>query len=477
MRRSFRFQLATRFTLAMALGLVSLCAVGWLAGRDTLDRDIDSTLLSIASIQASAVTSAPEGRMEFHEWELTPREAAAVREVHRYAQVWTERGESLLRTRYITEDLPLDSAALARAVAGELVWTVQEFQGARVRTLYYPLGRHGAAHARHVLQLAAPLASRDRILRDSAVFLAGVILFVSAGTFAGGWWLADRAIRPVHDIIDQAEAIRPGDPLHRIHAFTGTREYQRLIDVLNTMLGRLDAAHEAQRRFTADASHELRSPLTALRGELELAQRRDRSPQEYRRVIGSGLEEVERLCRVADDLLTLARSDAGMMELRLEQGDLARCAAAVVERLQGRAREKGVMLGLEATGDVPGYFDPDLVSRLVWNLTENAIKFTPPGGAVRVRVSGDGQRAELSVEDTGPGLPPGALNRLFERFYRSDTARTPGALSSGTGLGLSIARAIAELHGGRIEAANREATGAVFRVELPLSPGPRGAPA
>lgn len=464
MRGSFRLQLAVRFTTAMAVAMLILAGGGYLLLRGTLDREIDASLLNVASIQASSVTDDPSGEMHFHEWDLTPEEAASVENLNRYAQVWTESGRGLLRSRFLARDLPLDTAALRTAATGEIAWAEGRLGDTEIRSLFYPLGRLGESHARHVLQVAAPLESRNRTLGRAGLFLAAVVLLVSTGTFFGSWWLAGRAVRPVEEIIDQAEEIGGGSLGKRITAHADTREYRRLVDVLNTMLDRIDAAFEAQRRFVGDASHELRSPITALRGELELALRRERSPGEYRRVIASALEETVRLTRLAEDLLTLARADVGVMEPHRREVDLADLATRTVERLRSRAAEKEV--SLEAAADLPvsGLYDPDLVRRALWNLVENAIRFTTRGGHVEVAASARDGEAVLVVSDTGPGIRDADLDRVFDRFYQAGTARTP---AEGTGLGLSIVRAIAEAHGGRVTVENRPQGGARFALLLP----------
>lgn len=465
--RSFRFQLAFRFTAAMALGMTALSTAGLLAFRWTLDRELNVSLLNVASIQASSVTAAPDGEMVFHEWELTPSEAASVRDLNRYAQIWDTEGRSLLRTRYITADLPVDTAALRAAAAGRIAWAEADFDGIPVRSLYYPLGRLGHLHEPHILQVAAPLEARNRLLSRGILFLAALVVLVSATTFPGAWWLARRAIRPVDEIIDQAERIEASTLDQRITAYADTREYERLVQVLNGMLERLGAGFEAQRRFTADASHELRSPLTALRGEIELALMRPRSGDEYRRVLASALEETERLSRVADDLLTLARSDAGVTRPRPVHADLAALARDVANRLRPAAEAKGVAIATAPDGAVTGRFDPDLIERLLRNLIENAIRFTPAGGRIDVRASRAGAALEIDVADTGPGIPPADLERIFERFYTSDAARAATGLPGGTGLGLSIVRAIARMHGGEVRAENRPEGGALLHVTLP----------
>jgi two-component system OmpR family sensor kinase len=464
MSRSFRTQLALRATVVMSMALVSVSVVSVLALRALLDRRIDASVLNLASIQAASVTDEPSGAMHFHEWELTPAEAASVGDLIQYAQVWRSDGASLLRSRYMTSDLPLDPDALSRAAVGDLVWTDASFEGTHVRVLYYPLDRFGMAHERHVLQVAASLRSRDQIIARASVTLVVLALLGTVATYAGSWWLAGRAMRPVHEVIDQAEEIGAGSLDRRIQAYADHREYRRLVDVLNTMLGRLQEAFEAQKRFTADASHELRSPLTAMRGEVEIALRRERSPDEYRRALESILEEAVRLGRVTEDLLILARSDAGALRGRPEPIDLGQAAKSVVNKLQRTAQGAGVGVDVELGDDLTAEVDPVLFGQVVWNLVENALEYSPRGGSVRVEVMQGPDAVTLTVADRGPGFPPGAAPRVFDRFFRADEARAhPG----GMGLGLSIVKAVVEAHGGAVRAENRPEGGARLTATFP----------
>ncbi|HKJ03486.1 MAG TPA: ATP-binding protein [Longimicrobiales bacterium] len=465
MSRSFRFQLALRATAAMALGLLAVTAVTFFAVRSILDGELDASILNVASIQAASLTDAPSGAMHFHEWELTPDEAASLQDLIRYAQVWQGDGVSLLRNQYMTSDLPLDREHLARAADGKLVWTRATWNGMPIRALYYPLERFGMAHERHVLEVAAPLTARNEMLARVGLFLLTLTAVMSAATFMGASWLADRAMRPVNEVIDQAEAIGVGSLDRRIRAYAEVREYRRLVDVLNTMLGRIQGAFDAQRRFTADASHELRSPLTVMRGELELALRRQRSPEEYRRVLGSTLEEVVRLSRISEDLLVLARSDSGALHPRLEVASVLDVAAHVVDRLQGAAHEKGIALRLAGEGETVARVDPGLMGQVVWNLVDNALKYTPPGGRVDALVRREGDDVSVSVEDSGPGFQD--PDQAFRRFFREDAARTP---TGGTGLGLAIVQAVTEAHGGTVSAGNRPGGGARVGVRIPVEP-------
>ena len=465
--RSFRFQLAVRYTAAMALSMAAVSLLSVLTLSEVLDRELDASVLNVASIQAASVTDAPSGEMHFHEWELTPGEAASLTDLMRYAQIRRLDGTSLLKSRYMTADLPLDGEALQLAGEGSLVWREATFQGIPIRALYYPLARLGEAHERHVLQVAAPLVARNEMVGRLAWYFAGVSLLVTLGTFGGSWWLAGRSIRPVHDVIDQAEAIGAGSLDRRIGAWGDTQEYRRLVDVLNTMLGRIQDAFEGQRRFTADASHELRSPLTAVRGEIELALRRERDPGEYRRVLGSSLEEVVRLQHITENLLTLARSDSGALKPRSEDVDAGDLAARVVERLRPRAEEKGVTLTLRSADPVRAWIDPGLFEQVVWNLTENAVKFTPAGGCVMVALTVEDGELLLDVADSGPGFGSRAPARVFDRFFREDASRTHGAETSGAGLGLAIVKAVVDAHGGTARAENRPTGGGRVTVRLP----------
>jgi two-component system OmpR family sensor kinase len=456
----------------MGLGLVGISAVTLFTLRASLDRELDASILNVASIQAASLTDAPSGEMHFHEWDLTPEEAASLRDVIRYAQVWQADGVSLLRSQYMTSDLPFDQEDLSRAGGGELVWVYLDWDGLAIRSLYYPLERLGEAHERHVLQVAAPLEARSQLLGRVAVFLGLLILVLTAATFVGAGWLADRAIRPVHEVIGQAEEIGVGSLHRRIEAYADTQEYRRLVEVLNTMLSRIQHAFEAQHRFTADASHELRSPLTAMRGELEVALRRERDASEYRQTLESTLEEVIRLSRITEDLLVLARSDSDVMQPSFEQVDLGPVIDRIAERLRPVAVGKGTVLDVKLPSGEPVWADPGLLGQVAWNLIDNALKFAPVGGRVEVSLMWEPDAAVFWVADDGPGFEGTDPGQAFERFYQADPARTRRRGTTGTGLGLAIVKAVVAAHGGEVRAENRASGGASVTVRLPLGSPP-----
>lgn len=188
--RSFRFQLGARFTLVMTLAVAAVSVMTYFSLRLALDRELNASMINVASIQAATVTDDPSGVMHFHEWELTAEEAASVQDLIRYLQVWNAEGESLRRTSHLSEDLPLDTLALARASNGRLAWTEGIFPGVPIRALYYPLERFGELHIQHVLQVAAPLGARDRILHTVTLLLVLILTTVFASTFVGARWLA-----------------------------------------------------------------------------------------------------------------------------------------------------------------------------------------------------------------------------------------------------------------------------------------------
>ncbi len=212
-----------------------------------------------------------------------------------------------------------------------------------------------------------------------------------------------------------------------------------------------------------------------MRGELEVALRRERPAEEYRATLESALEEVMRLTRITEDLLTLARSDAGAIVPHRERTDLEVLVRRVVDRLEPTAAARENRVVVDVPSDLTADVDPDLVGRLLWNLVENGIKHTPPGTTVEVEAQRVGGELRIEVRDDGPGLGP-EPERVFERFRRLNQARTPGSVDAGTGLGLSIVNAVAEAHGGRVAAGNRPEGGARFEVSLPADGRETAAP-
>jgi two-component system OmpR family sensor kinase len=459
--RSFRLALARRTAGGVLALTLLVVAVSTLALRTLLYRQLDGTLVHLAEVEAEAGAAHTTSEFQFHEGVLLAARPGPSAELTRYAQLWTSDGQPLIRSRNLPADLVLPANAVTAAKQGRIVWDTHLWRGERLRCVIYPLQLVGAAHGMHMLQVAAPLAPLDRTLR--AFILLGLVLtLLAAGAaFLMGWRLAGTALLPTAEITAQAEAIREGTPAPTITAHADVEEFARLVQVLNAMLGRLDQAAAVQRRFTADASHELRGPLTALRGELDLALRRERSPAEYREALERCREEVIRLTRLATDLLTLARSEAGLDLQDQTEVDLRLLAERVADRYRSIAAEHGLGFALSGPAAIVRG-DPAMLERIVGNLVDNAVKHSPAGGTITLEI-GAGGRVELTVRDQGPGVPVGDQVQLFNRFFRGDGKHQDG---NSTGLGLAIAKAAAEAHGGRLEFVGND-PGAVFRLVLP----------
>lgn len=463
---SFRVSLALRMAFGALLLFFAAGAASVLSLRSILYRQLDGTLLHLAEIEAraGAATTGPEFR--FHEGVLLSTREGPPAELTRYAQLWTRRGEPLVRTRNLPADLPLPPDAFAAARGNDVGWATQSWRGGRIRSVIYPLRLLGAAHGVHLLQVAAPTEPVERTLREFGFLLTALAVLGTAAAYLLGWRLAGVALRPTEEITLQAEAIEAGTLSERITAHAEVREFRRLVSVLNGMLTRLDRAFQVQRRFTADASHELRAPLTVLRGDVDVALKRERAPEYYRETLHRVRQEVLRMSRLAEDLLLLARSDAGMPLEHREEIDLLALAKRLAARYATLAGERGQTVVVEgAPAVILG--DESVLDRVLRNLIDNAVKYGPQGGVVSVTVGADGE-GWVTVRDQGPGIPAEHLSHLFTRFFRGDSARTR---TESHGLGLAIAQAGARAHGGRLEFLGN-APGATFRLALPKLPPP-----
>ncbi|MBN9522533.1 heavy metal sensor histidine kinase [bacterium] len=319
--------------------------------------------------------------------------------------------------------------------------------------------------------LFVPLRDQET---DLAVLTRAVLLAIPVGLVASAglaYVLARAALAPVDAFRRAADRIT-ADRLHeRLPAPNPEDELGKLAATVNAMIGRLERSFAEVKRFTADASHELRTPLTALRTEAEVALGGSPTADEFRSLVESTLEECGRMTRLTDQLLALAREDAGVAPPEPEPVDIGQLVSGVADTLRPLAEVKGVTFAAEAqAAGIVVHGNAVRLRQVTVNLIDNAIKYTPAGGSVRVVVGRSGDRAHLTIADTGIGIPPEHLPRVFERFYRVDKARSREM--GGTGLGLSIARSIVAAHGGSIDLTSRAGAGTTAAVTLPLAPPP-----
>jgi signal transduction histidine kinase len=305
---------------------------------------------------------------------------------------------------------------------------------------------------------------------DQLLLTIGIAFFVGVlpAILVGGW-LAARALEPVDRIITEVREITDGRSLHRRLALPMTRdELSRLAETLNQMMTRLERSFAALRRFTADASHELKTPLTVVRAGVERAITRPGMPQEALAPLEETLQQVNRMTELLDALLTLARADEGRAELHREPVDLREIIEEAGETGELLAEHAGVGIEIRLPPEpVVLPVDRSRMRQLALNLIENAVKYTPRGGQVSVELAGNDGRVVFSVADTGIGIAPGDLPHVFDRFWRADSARTRTSERAGTGLGLAICKWIAEAHGGTIDVQSRPGRGTTFTVGLP----------
>lgn len=319
---------------------------------------------------------------------------------------------------------------------------------------------------RYRVEVGISTANSEATLRQVLLMLALGLPVGLAVAVAGGSVLVRRALKPVDRMARTAEAITQQSLSERLPVAPTGDELERLSLSLNHMIGRLEDAVQASRRFVADASHEMRTPLSVLRGELEgLAQDRQLAPH-TRETLGSLLEEVDRLADIVESLLALSRLDAGLAPAEWVVFDLAELAATTAEQMSLLACDKDIEVVCDSVSGVPVEGDRARLKQVIVNLLDNAIKYTPRGGRVDLTVAREGEDAVLDVVDNGIGISGDALPHVFERFFRADGSRSrePG----GAGLGLSIVKSICAAHGARIEVVSEPGRGSTFRIRLPL---------
>jgi two-component system OmpR family sensor kinase len=334
---------------------------------------------------------------------------------------------------------------------------------ANFRVLAVPYAHGGRTD---VLVVARSLVDVDESVRRLRLLLLLAVPVAVAVAGAGGWLLARKALLPVARMTRKAEVISADRLQERVAVPRARDELGRLASTLNDMLDRIERGVQEQQRLVADASHELRTPLAVMRSEIDVWLRAPDLPAQAREALDSVGEEVERMSRILDNLLTLARIDEGRLDLLCSTQRLDQLVTEVLGKLRPIATANGI--ALEVSGeDAEVLADGPRLELVITNLVDNAIKYTGAGGSVRVLLWRDRQEAGVTVSDTGPGIREEALPHLFDRFYRADAARTRSA--GGSGLGLAICKEIVTAHGGRLWASSKVGEGSSFSLAMPLA--------
>jgi heavy metal sensor kinase len=328
----------------------------------------------------------------------------------------------------------------------------------------------GAGNSRYVVEVGVSTARTEETVRQVLLMLAIGLPIAVCVAVAGGFVLVRRALKPVDNLSQKAAAITQHSLSERLPVVRSGDELERLSVALNLMISRLEDAINSSKQFVADASHELRTPLAVLRGELENLAQDARLVPQTRETLGSSLEEVDRLAEIVEGLLALSRLDTG--EARAEWGrfDLAALVATTADQMSLLAEDKHITVICDSSARVMIEGDQARLKQVVVNLLDNAIKYTPNGGRIKLKIAQEEGDAVFDVADDGIGIPADALPHVFKRFFRVDGSRSRD--QGGAGLGLSIVKSICDAHGARVEVSSTPGQGSRFRIRQPLAAEP-----
>jgi heavy metal sensor kinase len=459
-KASIRVRLTAWYSTVILLSLSVFAVFSWFAVKASLYHSIDETLRDRV-VGVTRFMEAQIGELSLVEIRDEFKEHSVLGPGGDLFQVCDANGEFLYRSVPLVEaDVPIvRPGQLARAQVFEdriVLRTDLRFFSSRTRVL----GRD------YTVQVAAPM---HEILEALARFRATLLILVPvalATAAVGGWWVSGRALRPVDIIIAGARSIGRRNIGSRLPVPDTRDELQRLCETLNEMLERLEQSFRRVIQFTADASHELRTPVSLIRTTAELALRKPRGEADHAEALREILVESERTTQLVEDLLALAGADASADVLKVQPVDLTELVRLAAEQGARLAESKGISF----TTDLPQSpclvtGEPNSLRRLLLILLDNALKYTPKGGCIEIRLSADEQSARISVHDSGTGIAPGDLPHIFDRFYRADAARSRDF--GGAGLGLSLAQRIVKGHSGSIEVQSRAGEGSCFTVVLP----------
>lgn len=468
MALSFKARLTLWHLLAVVVILAGTAlAANWALSRAVLDQMVDGAVLALAEAEAAALATTPPSAIRVHE---TPPGTAApsFARLDKFVQIVGMDGRVVSRGMTLgIARLPASPTLLTRIRDGGAVFeTVNDFGEEPVRMVSLPVD---VAGTRYAVQVAMSLDDAYAVLGSVRRLFVGMAAGILLGVGLTGMLLTRRALRPIDRIVVRAREIGESSMGERLPSSGQQDEIGRLVDTLNDMLARIEDSFEVQRRFTADAAHELQSPLSRLRTELEVTLRRRRDTAEYEETLRSCLEKVERLAVLTKELLTLARLDA-------EQGRPAPAHAVrlgpvlegAVRRLASEADKRGVTVALHPSPalSLRVLCGEGLADLVFTNVLDNAVKFSPPGGHVVVDAAAEGAEVVVAVSDAGPGIPADEISRVFERFYRGRNARANEP--AGFGLGLAISEAVVKQQGGQMSVESAPGCGSTFRVRFPL---------
>ena len=436
--------------------------------KNTLNRSIDISLDNFKEELKDALLSSP-----VKEWKnvINKEGEEEVPIPLMYIQILHINGKGgspviLAKSRILrNKTLPYSKKALISARMGKTyIETAKWFSMYPLRVILSPVNERG--NVSYVMEIATPLRGVLNILRKFLFILliSGTILVIILSLWS--YFFVNRAFMPVKNIVATVKRITSKDLSLRIRSVETKDEIGELANTFNEMISRLESSFKQIKQFSSDVSHELKTPLTVIKGEVEVSLRRDRRKKEYKNTLKILLEETTKLEKIIENLLFLSHMDGQSKSLSFKRISLDEILLEVFEDTEKMARQKEIHLILKGIKPVYTKGEENLLKRLLTNLIDNAIKYTPTGGSVEISLESDRKFARFIIKDTGVGIPEDKLEHIFDRFYRVDEARSTS--TGGSGLGLSIVKQIVEVHKGEIEVKSELNRGSTFIIYLPV---------
>jgi two-component system, OmpR family, sensor kinase len=454
-------------------GILSLILVVFSTGVymyfiSSLQRSVDTKLKSIADVISSSMTDVQSqsmvGNMEQYLTNVFGR-----RPKGKLVQIMDSSGRVRANSNDIeAENFQTSYSTLERAAAGEVVYETIEKAHPRIRVVTLPVMDKGKTKSTSFVQVGTSLEDLDESMKRLLIILIFGIFTAVSFTIGVGYYMAKKALKPVDKIRRAAVKITFRNLDEYIDIGSRKDELGKLAETFNDMISRLRDAFQRINQFSIDVSHELKTPLTILKGGTEVALRKERNSAEYQSLLVSHLEEIDRMSSIIDDLLLLSKADTGKIQLNIEDVSLRDLVVEVYMEMQLFAEKKNVELLLGDVVDTKIKGDELKLRRMLWNIVDNGIKYTHTGGKVEVSSAYDDGFVRIDVKDTGTGIAQEDLKFVFDRFYRADRARTR---ENGTGLGLSISKWITEAHKGTINVESKLSSGSLFSIRLPIIGG------
>ena len=465
--KSINFPIKWKLTIwyggILALILLIFSSGVYIYFKNSLERSIDVKIKSIAEVLATSMTEEHSGNV-FGNFERYLENVLGKKPKGKFIQIIDSSGKIGAKMNDIeTDAIPTRFNTTERALKGEIVYETIEDANPRLRMITMPILDNKKITS--IVQVGSSLADFDETMRKLLIIMVISIPTSISVTIIMGYFMAKKTLRPVDQIRRAAVKISSSNLDERIDIKGRKDELGRLAETFNAMIARLKDSFQRINQFSIDVSHELKTPLTILKGETEVVLRKDRDNEEYKNLLQSNLEEIDRMARIIDDLLLLSKADRKDMKLNIENISLRDLIADVCMNMKIFADSKQITLVVDELADVRLIGDELKLRRMLWNIMENGIKYTPKGGVVTVSSYINNGFVCVNVTDNGMGISGDDIKYIFDRFYRADRSRKR---ESGSGLGLSISKWIAEAHKGAIEVTSQLSKGSQFLIKLPI---------